>query len=229
LKHGDETPLKKEYAEFFRSKPGIQIETSVSSVRILGPTVALEEGATILKSPKGKFLSSGHYSAIHTKEDGKWRLASVREHTSPTGAGSKLEDLAWLIGDWSFDKDSKKVDLSFKWIADKKFIELAYKVRDKKGDQRTGVQIIGTDPSSGDLVSWSFFPNGGAGRGRWMPFQKGWMIDSVGEMPSGGRTVSTYLISRPDENTIDWKSVNRRIGDKRLKDTETVVLKRKPH
>lgn len=220
--------IEKEYAELFQAKPGAQMETSVSSVRLLGPTVALEEGMTIIKSPKGKLISRGYYDVIHKKEDGKWLMASVREHASPSAAvRSKLGDLAWLIGDWTTDQGPKKAELTFKWIMDKKFIELAYKVQDKKGNSRSGVQIIGQDPASGELVSWSFFANGGSGQSTWRPFQKGWIIDSFGRMPNGSPTFSTYLISRPDENTLGWKSVGRRIADKRLKDTEAVLLKRK--
>jgi uncharacterized protein (TIGR02246 family) len=220
--------IEKEYAELFRAKPGVQMETSVSSVKVLGPAVALEEGTTILKSPKGKFISRGYYNAVHVNENGKWLMASVREHASPSAAvRPKLGDLAWLIGDWTTDQESKKAELTFKWIVDKKFIELAYKVQDKKGTPRSGVQIIGQDPSSGEVVSWSFFANGGSGQGRWTPFQKGWIIDSSGSMPDGRPTVSTYQISRPDENTLGWKSVNRRIAGKKLKETEAVVLKRK--
>jgi uncharacterized protein (TIGR02246 family) len=220
--------IEKEYAELFRAKPGLQMETSVSSVKILGPAVALEEGTTILKDPKGKFISRGYYDVIQMKENGKWLMASVREHASPSAAvRPKLGDLEWLIGDWSTDQESKKAELTFKWIVDKKFIKLSYKVRDKKGNPRSGAQIIGQDPSSGELVSWSFFANGGSGQGRWRPFKRGWIIDSFGRMPDGRHTVSTYLISRSDENSLGWKSVNRRIDGKQLKDTEAVVLKRK--
>jgi hypothetical protein len=162
------------------------------------------------------------------KEDGKWLMASVREHASPSvSARPTLGDLEWLIGGWTTDQESNKVELAFKWIVDKKFIELSYKVQDKKGSPGSGVQIIGQDPVSDELVSWSFFANGGSGRGRWRPFRKGWIIDSFGRMPDGRPTTATYMISRPDENSLVWKSVNRRIAGKRLKDTETVVLKRK--
>ena len=220
--------IEREYAELFRAKPGVHVETSVSSVKILGPAVAMEEGTTILKSPQDKFISRGYYDVIHVKESGKWLMASVRELLSPSAAvRPKLVDLEWLIGAWTTEQGSKKAELTFKWIVDKKFIELSYKVQDKKGNPRSGAQIIGQDPSSGELVSWSFFANGGSGHGRWRPFQKGWIIDSFGRMPDGTHTVSTYLISRPDENTLGWKSVNRRIAGKRLKDTEAVVLKRK--
>jgi uncharacterized protein (TIGR02246 family) len=220
--------IEKEYAQFFKAKPGVTIETAVSSVKVLGPSTALEEGTTMLKSAKGKLLSIGYYSAVDVKENGKWLLASVREHAAPSEASrSKLADLDWLIGTWTADGKSGTAKLTFKWMVDKKFIELAYEVKAKKGISRSGVQIIGESPSSGHLVSWSFFPNGGSGRSRWRPFGNGWIVESFGRMPNGTRTMSTYLISRDGNNSFTWKSVNRRIAGKRLKDTATVTLKRK--
>ncbi|MFH0824574.1 MAG: hypothetical protein V2B18_17610, partial [Pseudomonadota bacterium] len=217
----------KEYAELFAAKPGIQMETHVSSLKLLSPVAAIEKGSTIVKSRKGKSLSRGSYEAVHVKQDGKWLMASVREHAYPLPAvRAELGDLEYLIGAWTADQGSHKAEFTFKWIVDKKFIELAYKVTDGKGKTRSGVQIVGLDFSAGEPVSWSFFSNGGTGWGRWRPFGTGWIIDSFGHMPDGRRTVSTYLISRNDENSLTWKSVNRRIGGKRLKDTQPVVLKR---
>jgi uncharacterized protein (TIGR02246 family) len=221
--------IEKQYAEFFRTNPGVQIEASASSVKILGPVVAVDDGTAMVKDPQGKLVSRGYYTAVLMKEDGKWLMASVREHASSSAADRlKIEDLGWLIGEWAADQESKKADLTFKWIADKKFIELAYKLQDKKGDIRSGIQIIGQDPSSGELTSWSFYANGGSGRSKWRPFQKDWIIDSFGRMPDGRRSFATYLMSRPDENTLSLRSMNRRIAGKRLKDTEAVILKRKP-
>jgi len=219
--------IEKEYVELFKLKPGITMDPSVSSVKIISPGVALEDGSTIFRNSKGKLISRAYYSAIQVKQDGKWLLARVREQASPQFEASvKLDDLEWLIGNWTTGDESKKVDLTFKWIMEKKFLEVSYTAKDGKGNTRSGLQIIGQDPSTGDLVSRSFFANGGFGQGRWKPFRNGWIIDSLGRMPDGTRTASTYLISRTDENTLALKSAGRRIEGKRLKDTEDFLLKR---
>ena len=74
-------------------------------------------------------------------------MASVREHAVPlTSERPNFKDLEWLIGDWSASQDSRKLDFSFKWIAEKEFIELSYTARDKDTLARAGIQIIGRDP-----------------------------------------------------------------------------------
>ena len=124
-------------------------------------------------------------------------------------------------------KDSRTLDLTFKWIADKKFIELSYSVRDKDTPIRSGIQIIGRDPLSGDVISWSFDSTGGYGQGQWRPLKKGVIIESRGTMPDGAHTASSDIVSRIDGESFSWQSVNRRVAGQRLSDQEPVALKRK--
>ncbi len=70
-------------------------------------------------------MSQASYTAIHLKEGDKWLMASVRERATPSlSKRPDFEHLEWLIGDWTAAKDSRTLDFSFKWIAEKKFIEL---------------------------------------------------------------------------------------------------------
>ncbi len=219
--------IEKEYAAFFAANPGLKMETSISSVRIIGHS-AIEDGTAIVKNANGVIMSQASYTVIHLKEGDKWLMASVRERATPSlSKHSNFEDLEWLIGDWSAAKDSRTLKLSFKWIADKKFIELSYIVRDKDGLARSGIQIIGRDPSSGHVISWSFDSTGGYGQGQWRLLKKGLIIESRGMMPDGALTTSSDLVSKIDGDSLSWQSVNRSVAGQSLNDMEPVVLKRK--
>ncbi len=221
--------IGKEYAAFFKANPGLKMETAISSVKVVGGQSAIEDGTALVKNAGGDLVSRASYTAIHLKEGDKWLMASVRERAAPLmSKHPKFEDLDWLIGDWSAAKDSKTLDLSFKWIADKKFIELLYSVRDKDTPVRSGIQIIGLDPLSGDVISWSFDSTGGYGQGQWRLLKKGMMIESRGVMPHGAITTSRDVISRIDANSFSRQSVNRKVAGQSLNDGEAVVLKRKP-
>jgi len=220
--------IENEYAAFFAANPGLKMETSISSVKVVAGQSAIENGTAVVKNPRGEFVSRASYTAVHLKQGDKWLMASVRERTSPlTSQRPKFENLEWLIGDWSAAQDSKTLDLSFKWIADKKFIELSYSVRDKDTTVRSGIQIIGLDPLSGDVISWSFDSTGGYGQGQWQLLKKGVIIESRGVMPHGALTTSRDVISRVDANSFSRQSVNRRVAGQSLNDGEAVVLKRK--
>jgi uncharacterized protein (TIGR02246 family) len=221
--------IEKEYAAFFAAHQGAQIAISISSVGVVGGHSAIENGTAIVKNADGAVMSRGSYTALHLKEGDKWLMASVRERTIPSQSRRpNFESLEWLIGDWRAAKDSRTLDLSFKWIADKKFIELSYSLRDKDTPARSGIQIIGRDPSSGGVISWSFDSTGGYGQGQWRLLKKGIFIESRGMMPDGAVTTSTDIVSRIDGNSFSWRSVNRRVAGQRLSDQEPVVLKRKP-
>jgi uncharacterized protein (TIGR02246 family) len=220
--------IEKEYAAFFAKNPGVKMEVSVASIKMIADTAAIEDGTVIVKNPHGRLISGSHYTALHTKEGGTWLLASVREHRNPSPSiHASLTDLEWLIGQWSASKDSKAVDFGYRWIADKKFIELAYTVTDKESVVRSGIQIIGNDPASGELASWSFDSNGGRGRGQWRGFQSGWIIESFGVMSDGTRTLSADILSRTAGDELSLQSVSRRVDGHRLPDSQPLMLKRK--
>ncbi|MGO9567332.1 MAG: YybH family protein [Desulfomonilaceae bacterium] len=220
--------IEKEYAALFAAHPGVQIETSVSSVKMFGDKAATEDGTSIVKNSDGAPLSKGHYTAVLLKEGDKWLMASVREQASSSlSKRPDFGDLEWLIGDWTAAKDSKTVDFTFKWVADKKFIELSYGGGNKGATARSGIQIIGRDPLSGDVISWSFDSTGGNGQGHWRLLKKGLIIESRGMLPDGTPTASTDIVSRIDGDSFSWQSVNRSVAGQSLNDLEPVVLKRK--
>lgn len=220
--------VEKVYAEYFKANPGVKIEISISSIRSVGGRAAIENGTAVVKDAKGTVISRAAYTAVHLKEGDAWRMASVREYASSSlSARPTFKDLAWLIGEWHVAKDAKSVTLSYRWIADEKFLELSYSAGEKGAVTRSGVQIIGRDPSSGDIVSWSFDSTGGCGQGLWRLMKQGLVIESHGLMPDGATTASTDILSRVDADTLSWQSVNRSVAGKGLSDAEPVVLKRK--
>jgi hypothetical protein len=155
-------------------------------------------------------------------------MASVREQASPSlSKRPDFGDLEWLIGYWTAAKDSKTIDFTFTWVADKKFIELSYGGGNHGASAKSGIQIIGRDPLSGDVTSWSFDSTGGYGLGQWRIMKKGLIIESRGILPDGTPTAATDIVSRIDGDSFSWQSVNRSVAGKSLIDLEPVVLKRK--
>ncbi|HMK36750.1 MAG TPA: SgcJ/EcaC family oxidoreductase [Desulfomonilaceae bacterium] len=220
--------IEKDYGSFFAANPGMKLDLIISSVKIVGGNAAIEDGTTDLKRGDGTLVSKGSYTAVHLKEGGKWLVASVREYATPSlSVRPNFGDLDWLIGDWRAAKGSNTVDFSFRWVADKKFIELSYTAQEKGTVARSGIQVIGRDPSSGDIISWSFDSTGGFGQGQWTLLKKGLIIESWGITADGAPAASTYLVSRIDGDRCTWQSVNRKIAGQRLNDAEPVVLKRK--
>jgi len=119
------------------------------------------------------------------------------------------------------------VDFTFCWIAGRKFIELSYTVRDKDAIATSGIRVIGRDPSSDEVVSWSFDSTGGLGRAHWKLLKKGYLVESHGVLADGTPVSSTEILSNVDGKRFTWQSMNRTVGGQKLHNTKPLTLTRK--
>ena len=88
--------------------------------------------------------------------------------------------------------------------------------------------MIGWNPLTGYVQSWSFSSDGGHAVGAWMPSDDGWVAEMEGTTGDGMPTTSTNSLRRLDDNAYVWQSVDRTIGDSPVPDTDEVVIKRQP-
>jgi len=219
--------IAKLYEEFLRAHPGAKMEVRIESIRVLAPTVAIEQGTATVRSDSGLQPASSAYTAVHVKQGDKWLMANVRESeiASPVRETS-LIDLAWLIGDWSAGGGTRKFDVRYSWMANKHFIRGETTVATAAGPMSAGVQIIGSDPETGRIVSWFFDADGGSGSGEWMKAGPRWLINARGLTADGVRTTSTNVLYHADDNVLSWQSTNRQIGGARLPEAKEIVIER---
>ncbi len=224
--------IEDEYTAFFKSHPGAQIEIAIQSIDFPAPNMAVEEGTGIMTFKDGGPTSSSRYSAVHTLQDGKWQMATVREASAQVAPSTadRLQPIAWLIGKWQAKTEKITATSDFHWVANKNFIVRNYDVQSGGTVRSTGVQIIGWDPRSQQPRSWSFDSSGGFGGGVWMPMPDGWRVDSSGVMADGTPTSSRDFVIRVpgDDNVFGWRSTNRMAGGTPLADTSEIVLDRMP-
>jgi len=221
--------ILKLYEEFFKAHPGSKMEVKIESVRVVAPTVSVEQGtASVRDSPNGPPTASA-YSAIHVKQkDGKWLMASVRESEMPTLLRQDLKELGWLVGSWAAEGDAAKVHITYEWIANKNFIRGETKVRAKEGAEETigGTQILGRDPLTGQIASWYFNADGGHGYGAWTKNGNRWLVQSQGTTADGVPSTAVNIHYHADDHVMSWHSVNRTLGGQPLPDTKEIVFER---
>ncbi len=219
------TAIANLYEAFFHAHPGSTMKVNVESVRLLAPTVAIEQG--VASTNDGHARTESAYTAVHVRQHGKWLMASVREseNTSEKSA-AELTDLAWLIGSWTGEGDAAKSQVEYSWMANKHFIKGEFTSTVKDGTVPGGTQIIGIDPQSGRIVSWFFNNDGGQGLGDCVQQGSSWILRTKGVSPNGVRTSATNVLYHPDSDVFSWKSVNRSIDKTRLPDMKEVVMER---
>lgn len=221
--------IRTEYENFFRANPGAKINVRIKSIHFPTPTVAEEDGVAQVSLPGGSAPVASRYTAIHVRHEGAWLMASVRESRIEFSSNFvRLKELDWFIGDWKTVRDETTVRMSFRWVANRSFVQQNFSVSDNGIVTSSGVQMIGFDPEAGQIRSWSFDSNGGFGTGLWSPTNDGYRIISRGVLPDGTPTTSNdFLIRTADEDSVlGWRSTDRTAGGAEIPDTGEMVLDR---
>ncbi len=222
--------IQSEYEKLFANiSEAAQLRVEIDSVRSINSQSAIEEGRVALtpQSP-GAVRVMSRYTAVHVKQNDSWLLADVRDTRVelPPDTG-QLKDLEWLVGTWSATKEKAQVEVKVRWIENDHFLARAHTASESGKVTSGGLEIIGVDPFTGRITSWSFNNDGSHAMGIWSPHESGWMIESVGATQDGTPSTATYLLSRKDGATLLWKSGNRMVGNTQLPDTAEVTLTRK--
>ena len=157
------------YAKFFQEHPGVKIKVVIDSVRMLNDGAAIETGHASLEPVPAGAAGSAKYTAVHVKQDGKWRMALVHEATGGAPASAdNLDALDWLVGTWTGEERGATTQVVCRWLANKTFLERRYSVTAADGSTTSGVQLIGRNPRTGQIVSWGFNSDGGQTMATWL-------------------------------------------------------------
>jgi uncharacterized protein (TIGR02246 family) len=226
--------IEEEYAALFKAHPTARMQVAIKSIDFPTPTTAVEDGMTQVVTTDNDPPAASRYTVVHVQEDGKWLMASVRESTIPVASNfAQLQELAWLVGDWESKSNDTTARSQTSWIANKSFLQRNFSVHRDGLLIASGTQIVGWDPRSERIVSWTFDSSGGYGTAVWSAAPEGWGIDSAGVTADGVPTSSKdRLIRVPGENNVfGWRSTDRKLGDTKIPDVPEVVfdrIKQKP-
>ncbi len=128
--------------------------------------MAQEEGRNLVKLKGDEGSSTRHYTLTFVKQGNRWRYLRVREELE-TGIShhQRLEELAWLVGEWTDESPDSLVHTTCRWTEDGNFLLRDFTVRVQGKSVMTVHERIGWDPSKRQVVSWCSTPKGATGRG----------------------------------------------------------------
>lgn len=151
-----------------------------------------------------------------------------------------LDQLSWLIGRWEGEfilpegipdlgkAGSKVNDQShFKWILDKKFIQLNITNRIDGKISTRGLEVIGWDSKSSKIVHWIFGSTSFHGPGVWRKDGDAWVLEWSGTTSDGTSFSGSSIHREVDEDTYTWKMVDLKRNNKKIPDWPEVTYKRK--
>jgi uncharacterized protein (TIGR02246 family) len=204
---------------------GVKMTLVLKSVRFIRPDVALGEGTSEMTAPTGA-VDKGRFTAAWVKSDGKWVLTSAHDlPTEADAAASPIKEFEWLVGDWqTSDKDSTTT-MTCRPILNKAFLQLTFTVKQADGEMSV-IQLMGFDPLSGQMKSWTFDSVGGYGEALWGRDGNQWVGMAVGVLPSGDDASSMYVVKFTDDQNFTLQMRDRRVGDQPLADAEVKYVRK---
>ena len=226
--HGQEE-IKQLFTQYFADYPGVKVGLDIESIRSLGDNLAVEEGTRYV-GINDQPLAQVRYVATLAKQDGKWKLASVREFsdTVPMPNGGHLEPIAWMVGDWVSEGSDVVMKISYRWDESQNFIVGTF--TGMQGDQVVlkSDQRIGWDPSVGKIRSWFFDSDGGFATGYWTLLEEGWVLKSQSTSTDGSIGFADVIISPLDENRFRMVGADRIVDNERLPGFDVIIAKAPP-
>jgi uncharacterized protein (TIGR02246 family) len=216
-------PLEKGFSAFFAKTPEVKAEVHPDSLRFLSSGLAIEEGSVTVRRGPAEPTTKARYDAHFVREDGRWLLAQLSE--SPGGDAS-IDDLAWLVGEWkSASGQGAEIHTTYSWAPNKKFIHSRFTIKEKDLEL-SGSQVIGVDPATGSLHTWTFEADGGVGEADWNPDGDHWILDAAGTLADGSTLTETNILRRVNNDMFTWQSIDRLFDDAELPDLAPVKVTR---
>lgn len=225
--HEGREAIQAVYQQFFDSHDGAEIEITIDSVRQVAPNVAVEAGTAKITPPPIGAPASSKYVAVHVKQDnGKWLLDSVRDTRVEIPSNyDRLVHLELLVGEWVAEHNGARIELTGQWNPNKTFLERRFVVT-QNGTETASTEIIGWDPSTAQVTSWTFSADGARNVGRWKALDDGWIVRNQGVTAEGVSTTSVDFWAPLLDDALGWRSTKRSAGGTALAAPDEVVLKK---
>jgi uncharacterized protein (TIGR02246 family) len=218
--------IQEQFTSIFNDTPGLRLEVATESIQFVSPSVAIEQGtARVLHAELEPEVSE--YTAIFVKRDDQWLLDRVTEDDgafAPT-AHEHLEELEWMIGDW-VDDDDARIETSCQWTNNRSFITRSFTVVVRDRLEMAGMQFVGWDPTAKQIRSWVFDSDGGFGEGVWKKHGNAWHIHAAATLPDGRKSSGVNILTKVDDDTFTWQSVQRVVDGELLPNVDDVVVVR---
>ncbi|MBP6349938.1 MAG: SgcJ/EcaC family oxidoreductase [Candidatus Obscuribacter sp.] len=206
--------IEQAFKQIFAGQKPTPITLTVDNLRFVAQDVAVEDGHATTPGAQGTT-----YTVVHVNRGGEWQMLDAVE--CQDNARETLKDLDWLIGEWQI-KELEKVlmTVSVKANSPKNFLELTY--RDPSGTL-VNKELIGVDPASGNLTSWTFHSSGGVGRSIWHRTDSGWLKQSRSREANGALGRATYILHPDSPDRFTYSSSERYLSGHSLDNIKNLV------
>lgn len=221
--------IEEYFQKLFAAGKGAELRVYKTAFRMVRPDLAIGDGIMEVIPPGGGPSTSARYTSVQVKQSGKWLIESIREAvvTPPTHA-EKLDDLAFLIGDWVPEEGKKgpSMTMSFSWAENNNFIVNRFTSTIQDVPVAGGTQWIAYDAAAKCIRAWVFDSTGSISEASWVRDGKRLTSKTTTILPNGSKATSNNIVTRIDDNSITLQMTHRAVDGKSQPDSPEIKLKR---
>jgi uncharacterized protein (TIGR02246 family) len=213
--------IEKAYAEHLKKKQLGTVTIEGESIRFLSDDAAVMDGVFVVRRPNPAESTRNHFSALFVRSKGQWYYGLLRE--SPETAS--LQDLAWLVGTWTFGSEGAEARMVVEWTESKMYLLCR---TSSKQDYKTvdATQILAVHPATHAIQSWTFEADGSLGEAVWSRTDKGWTAKVTSYAADGDKVTATTMLLPIDENTFTFLSTDRIVDGEKAADIGPIKVTR---
>lgn len=213
--------IRKAYAEHFKKKPSGQLSIKDDTVRFLSDTVAVQEGDFVVERDNPADSVRTKFSALYVKTDSNWYLGMLREEPE----GPSLTELAWMVGNWTFKADKAQGTMTVQLTRQKKFLLVQTRVKEED-DEVVATQVLGIDPATRKLKSWTFESDGSIGTAEWVRTETGWLASITATTADGEPVKAVTTITPSSRDAFTFQTTDRTVDGEKAPDSGPVQVTR---
>jgi uncharacterized protein (TIGR02246 family) len=215
------------FSGIFKESGADKLAVATDSLRFLGTDLAIEEGAASLSTGANVPPHTNRYSVIYAREGGRWFHARIRDELPDDDPHERLQELAWMLGDWVNESDDAVVFTSCKWSVDGNFLLRDFDVDVEGRIALKGTQRIGWDGQRKQFRTWVFDDRGGFAEGLMSRDGERWVVKVTGVRSDGQSVSVTNAITILDKDRLRWESFDRTVGGQAVPYTDRFTLVRR--
>lgn len=214
------------------NNPGISLRNDIRGIRLIGDSVAIENGFTQSTTDEDKTPQTVAYYMVYVKRNGDWKIFDVIESDpSSLSVGAdhaeRLAALDFLVGHWVEEGENQTLHHHVSWSPNHKYLLFEYfSAVDSNKPVRISTQRVGWDASSKTIRSWLFEEDGGHGSAIWsaLPDGKSWLLKASGVMQDGAEVTASVRISQISSKRLKIENYDRTIAGKTVPDSPQRIL-----
>lgn len=217
------------FKSLFADNKGLTLAVTATSVKVLGPSVALVDGTATVTDPKAGADESPFESVWVKGADGRWRIGRLRDLSAPGDRETnfdRLKELGWMIGEWTNEAATIGVTLSCRWDKNRNFLVHDQTVTVGGKDAVAVTKYIGWDPVEGRIRSWVFDSEGGFGSGLWSRSGNEWAEEVEFRNRVGADGSARNLWRFGDDTHFEWKAVDREVDGQPVADAAVKFVRK---